>query len=608
VYGAGIAAIRVFLDGEPRCACAAPTFYAAAGAAGAVTAVTLGAPTTSTATSLGAFALATSTTPTSLTSLEIAVLGPRVAWKSVVASTTHTNAVVQSCALSALSGTATIVCEATAVAAAGATLGFELVGPDDGRVRVECVVPRARVLHVTEPRWELVTLGALGRTCVVRKTFAFGTAEYASDVRAATGMAASAALEAYVESEHAVAAVESECAYVVRVAGRPMYTFTKKLRCGYDPSAAKAGTVTATHGMRWPLMVGADLYATWPIVWPGTGAPAWSLKPNSVTQADGFVVNTAVALTSALTLHIRPTSVPTFTAQTPRVVAARATLVGPDGTEFGVAMEVEQAHVGLVPWHGEYRVVTPAFARAGERAEVAIEFDRRSAVSECTCVFAFTKWPHSNETTVRGDASTAAFRAGFMPAFAGSYVVTMAMSLPRLSLTFTTSCLLPVRRMGGVRFRYEKGKGITVAQSGTQSVRAAASVPSDWHAMYTLLEDGVNGPNLTLTVNVDGKLLPPPGVDKALVDVYVGTGDPSIHYVSGAVYILGDEQTTIGEKVPGVSTTTNSTIVYKVSSNGASASLSVNGNARACLPTTSNSDGAVSVAFHAAVLDATFEW
>lgn len=134
-------------------------------------------------------------------------------------------------------------------------------------------------------------------------------------------------------------------------------------------------------------------------------------------------------------------------------------------------------------------------------------------------------------------------------------------------------------------------------------------MPSHWHAVYNLHEDGVNGPNMTLTVNVDGRLLPEAGVDKALVDVYVGTGDPSIHYVSGAVYVLGDGQTTIDSKVAGVSTTSNSTIVYKVSSNGASASLSVNGSApRPCLPTTSNSDGVVSVAFHAAVLNATFEW
>ena len=151
-----------------------------------------------------------------------------------------------------------------------------------------------------------------------------------------------------------------------------------------------------------------------------------------------------------------------------------------------------------------------------------------------------------------------------------------------------------------------KNAGITAAQGGVQNV-APMRPYSSWYAMYSLKEDGNSRPNMKLTLYIDGTLLPPSGQDNALIDVWVGTGDPSIHYVNNKVFVISDNFTGVDAySVGGVSTTSNSTIVYPVS-NG-SATLTVNGSGRSVNSTLSSSFPSTSVAFHPAVLWATFEW
>ena len=129
-----------------------------------------------------------------------------------------------------------------------------------------------------------------------------------------------------------------------------------------------------------------------------------------------------------------------------------------------------------------------------------------------------------------------------------------------------------------------------------------------WYAVYTLTEDGVSKKSMRLTIHIDGTLLPPPNVEHALLDVWVGTGDPSIHYVNNKVFVIGDGHTGAdSDSVGGVSTSSNSTIVYTVT-DGTDATLTVSGVGRAVRPTVSNSFERTSVGFHASVLWATLEW
>ena len=126
--------------------------------------------------------------------------------------------------------------------------------------------------------------------------------------------------------------------------------------------------------------------------------------------------------------------------------------------------------------------------------------------------------------------------------------------------------------------------------------------------MYSLKEDGVSKSSMRLTIHIDGTLLPPWNQDNALIDVWVGTGDPSIHYINNKVFVIGDDRTGVdSHSVGGVSTTSNSTIVYSVI-NGTDATLTVNGVGRSVDPTVSSSFARTSVGFHPSVLWATFEW
>jgi hypothetical protein len=107
---------------------------------------------------------------------------------------------------------------------------------------------------------------------------------------------------------------------------------------------------------------------------------------------------------------------------------------------------------------------------------------------------------------------------------------------------------------------------------------------------------------------VDGTLLPPQNVEHALLDVWVGTGDPSIHYVNNKVFVIGDGQTGAdSDTVGGVSTSSNSIVVYTVT-DGTNATLTVNGVGRSVKPTVSNSFERTGIGLHASVLWATFEW
>jgi hypothetical protein len=157
------------------------------------------------------------------------------------------------------------------------------------------------------------------------------------------------------------------------------------------------------------------------------------------------------------------------------------------------------------------------------------------------------------------------------------------------------------------RFRYVKGAGITAAEGGVENVQTATAWGS-WYAVYSLKESGVAKKSMRLTMNVDGTLLPPQNVEHALLDVWVGTGDPSIHYVNNKVFVIGDGQTGAdSDTVGGVSTSSNSIIVYTVT-DGTNATLTVNGVGRSVKPTVSNSFERTSIGLHASVLWATFEW
>lgn len=155
------------------------------------------------------------------------------------------------------------------------------------------------------------------------------------------------------------------------------------------------------------------------------------------------------------------------------------------------------------------------------------------------------------------------------------------------------------------RFKYIKDTGITSAQGGTQNV-IPYNAGSYWYAAYKLKEDGSQKPNLSLTIVTTGPLLPSSGVDNALVDISVGVGDPGIHYVSGTVYGLGDGK--VSASCSGVSTSSNSTIVFTATSSSAG-TLSVNGTTSVqTFSMWSTGGDYVTVAFHPAVLSAEFRW
>ena len=157
------------------------------------------------------------------------------------------------------------------------------------------------------------------------------------------------------------------------------------------------------------------------------------------------------------------------------------------------------------------------------------------------------------------------------------------------------------------RFRYVKDAGITAAEGGVENVQTSAAWGS-WYAVYSLKESGVAKKSMRLTMYVDGTLLPPQNVEHALLDVWVGTGDPSIHYVNNKVFVIGDGQTGAdSDTVGGVSTSSNSIIVYTVT-DGTNATLTVNGVGRSVKPTVSNSFERTTIGLHASVLWATFEW
>jgi len=157
-----------------------------------------------------------------------------------------------------------------------------------------------------------------------------------------------------------------------------------------------------------------------------------------------------------------------------------------------------------------------------------------------------------------------------------------------------------------IRFKYVKNLGITFAQGGLENVLSLTPY-SSWYAIYSLKENGISKPNMKLTIYIDGTLLPPRDQDNALIDIWVGTGDPSIHYINNKVFVISDNFSGSDlYSVGGVSTTSNSTIVYTVE-NGI-ATLNVNGVGRTVNSTISSSFANTSVAFHKSVLSATFEW
>jgi hypothetical protein len=157
------------------------------------------------------------------------------------------------------------------------------------------------------------------------------------------------------------------------------------------------------------------------------------------------------------------------------------------------------------------------------------------------------------------------------------------------------------------RFRYVKDAGITAAEGGVENVQTSTAWGT-WYAVYSLKESGVAKRSMRLTMYVDGTLLPPQNVEHALLDVWVGTGDPSIHYVNNKVFVIGDGQTGAdSDAVGGVSTSSNSIIVYTVT-DGSGATLTVNGVGRSVKPTVSNSFERTTIGLHASVLWATFEW
>ena len=405
-YGTGMASFKVLFDGETRAECGAPVFY--------FETTTLGA---AVATALGNFTLATSTTHTTL---EIPVRGIAVAWASVVAGT-HTNAAVKSCSVSG----SKVTCEARALAAGSARLAFDLVGPDGARVAVGCDVAASAVLDVPTPTWEVIAMGALTKTCVVRTKFAFGGEDTARAAREAIGATASTALEAYMDSTYAVTAASFECTRVVSVAGRALYEFKKTLTCGYDPSAVRSGNPSATHGLAWPLMVGAEVVATWTI----SNAPAWTLK--SVAMRAGFTGALSATTASGIAVRVAAAAVPASNA-----TVATATLVGPEGTEFDVALAARPEDVGVVPWAGNFKTSWTQRAVVGSRTEVSVVFEQIAALGECTCAFAST----GQSFTSTSDASSGVFRAHFAPTASGTHTVTATMRLGKLGLERVVTC------------------------------------------------------------------------------------------------------------------------------------------------------------------------
>ena len=159
-----------------------------------------------------------------------------------------------------------------------------------------------------------------------------------------------------------------------------------------------------------------------------------------------------------------------------------------------------------------------------------------------------------------------------------------------------------------MRFKYIKDTGITIAQGGTQNV-VPYNAGGSWYAAYKLKEDGSQQSNLSLTIVTSGPLLPAWGVDNALIDIVLGTGDPSIHYINGGVFALGDSKGSTN--CSGVSTSSNSTIVFTASSSSAG-TLTVNGSTSvqtfSMWSSGATGDGYVTVGFHPAVLSAEFRW
>jgi hypothetical protein len=151
-----------------------------------------------------------------------------------------------------------------------------------------------------------------------------------------------------------------------------------------------------------------------------------------------------------------------------------------------------------------------------------------------------------------------------------------------------------------MRFKYIKDTGITIAQGGVQN--AILFSAGAWYA-------GSQKSQLSLTIITSGPLLPSNGVDTSLIDVVLGTGDPSIHYISNTVYALGDGKTSVS--CGGVSTSNDSIIVFTASSSSAG-TLTVNGSSSvqtfSMWSSGSAGDGYVTVGFHPAVKSAEFRW
>ena len=188
----------------------------------------------------------------------------------------------------------------------------------------------------------------------------------------------------------------------------------------------------------------------------------------------------------------------------------------------------------------------------------------------------------------------------------GSYYLYIKLSDDNFSNLNVSSSQITVS--SNARFRYIKDTGITVAQGGAQNAISFYG-GSSWYASYKLKEDGSQKSQFRLTIVTSGPLLPSPGVDNSLIDVVIGTGDPSIHYISGTVFAMGDNQTS--PNCSGVSTSSDSTIVFTASSSSAG-TLTVNGSSSvqgfSMWSSGASGNGYVTVGFHPAVKSAEFRW
>jgi hypothetical protein len=159
------------------------------------------------------------------------------------------------------------------------------------------------------------------------------------------------------------------------------------------------------------------------------------------------------------------------------------------------------------------------------------------------------------------------------------------------------------------RFMYVKNSGITVAERGLSSV-TTLSRWGFWYANYQIAEDpSVIRTELTMTVTINGSLLPAFGTDSEILNIWQpgGESDPQLRYSNYEVWIVYARSLPNSTEYLGlVSPISNNTVVY--SRSGSSATLTLNGKTVPVQTTPSLAYENTNIACHQCILSVDFKW